>query len=125
VERHYCTVAAELLHPEQGSLLAAEVCGWCYGVAVEASLVSGTVVAVVAAQHPRIHTASAVVEEVDHAVGEGVHVGSAAWTDQLSSLSNASCKMLTCCAPGMAPYVTGLYPPAPCCCGWCHCWFAA
>jgi hypothetical protein len=100
VERHYYTVAAELLRPEQDSLLAAEVCGWCYGVVVEASLVSGTVVvavavaaaAVVAALHPRIHTASAVVEEVDHAVGEGMHVGSAAWTDQLSFLSNASCK---------------------------------
>jgi hypothetical protein len=78
----------------------------------------------VAGQRLRTHMALAVGEGVGLVAVQGTHAGPVVWTCQRIYGRCPQADGPTCCPPGIAPYVPGLYPPAACCCGWLHCcWF--
>jgi hypothetical protein len=79
---------------------------------------------VVVEQLLRNHMALVVAEGVGPVVVQGTHAGPVVLTGQLWVPRSSRKEGPTCCPPGIAPYVPGLYPLAACCCGWLHCcWF--
>jgi hypothetical protein len=95
--------------PAQDSLLAAEAHGLSYAVVAvvaAAKLASGP--AAVAEQPQRSHMVSAAVEEVDHVAVEDMLVVPIAGSRQRCIVSWGVRRHLTCCPPGIAPYVPGL-----------------
>jgi hypothetical protein len=129
VERHDCRNVADLEHQLVPGILpvvvvygqsSAESVGTSLGFVVDTAAAAAAAAAVavaVAVLQPQNHTASVVEEAAGHVAVEGTNARPAVCVSQLQSSFHVTLKPCTCFPPDIAPYVSGLYPPAACCGG--------